>query len=144
MKCKDCGISYPFGLDLMLPDQQWNHIMPDDGLLCPTCICRRGKRLKGSTVLLAWIDNIDWEAPRPDEWFQQNATRKIKDLSHTIHFDDGMDDAPNLLVEDVVSGLQKIADENTDKLGSLSRGWACRQAIQLLRKGEDDNGKWSK
>lgn len=40
--CEDCGIKYPFGLDLILPDQQWN-----------------------------WIDGFDWAAPRPKEWFKK-------------------------------------------------------------------------
>lgn len=72
--CFDCGIPYPFGLDLVLPDQQWKHLFPEkdgNGLLCPNCICKRAHELKGSTVVLAWIDRIDWSAPRPERWMKQ-------------------------------------------------------------------------
>ena len=69
-KCFDCHAPYPFGLDLILPDQQWIWLFPQgDGLLCPTCICKRAQELCGSTVVLAWIDRIDWSAPRPGKWF---------------------------------------------------------------------------
>jgi hypothetical protein len=69
--CLDCGAPYPFGLDLVLPDQQWNHIVPGgSGVLCPSCISKRAHKLKGATVILAWIDHFDWTAPRPAEWFR--------------------------------------------------------------------------
>lgn len=74
--CFDCGVKYPFGLDLVLPDQQWNHLFPEGkdkgGLLCPNCICKRAKELKGSSIVLAWINQFDWEAPRPKKWFKKS------------------------------------------------------------------------
>lgn len=69
--CLDCYAPYPFGLDLVLPDQQWNHLVPGGvGLLCPSCISKRAGLLSGATVILAWIDHFDWTAPRPVAWFQ--------------------------------------------------------------------------
>lgn len=75
--CFDCGENYPFGLDMILPDSQWNHIFPEGkgeggGLLCPTCICKRAAKLKDSTVVLCWIDRIDWAGERPKEWFERS------------------------------------------------------------------------
>lgn len=68
--CMDCQKPYPFGLDLVLPDQQWKHLVPGrHGVLCPNCIAARADKLKGATVILAWIDHFDWTAPRPKEWF---------------------------------------------------------------------------
>lgn len=69
-KCFDCGIPYPFGLDLVLPDNQWNYIFPEGkgeggGLLCPSCIAKRASKNPDSTVILAWIDRIDWAVPYP-------------------------------------------------------------------------------
>ena len=71
VKCFDCSEPYPFGLDLILPDQQWKWLFPEhngNGVLCPACICKRAQKLKSATVLLCWIDRIDWSAPRPEEW----------------------------------------------------------------------------
>jgi hypothetical protein len=74
--CLDCGAPYPFGLDMVLPDQQWRHIVPGgSGVLCPTCICKRSDMLKGATVVLAWIDCFDWTAPRPAEWFSTESAK---------------------------------------------------------------------
>lgn len=51
-KCYDCGLKYgeEFG-DLIVPDKIWKKINPieeyeDSGLLCPTCITQRMRRLK--------------------------------------------------------------------------------------------------
>ena len=61
VKCIDCGIPYrKLGLDLVLPDQQWKVLCPEGGILCANCICKRAEKLKGSTVILAWIDNMDY------------------------------------------------------------------------------------
>lgn len=55
--CADCGLAYSaFGVDLVLADQDWKRIAPDDGLLCATCICRRADKV-GAVSLLAWIRN---------------------------------------------------------------------------------------
>ena len=50
--CRDCGMQYPFGLDAVMPNDQWSLIMgqpesKDDpgGLLCATCICKRAEQL---------------------------------------------------------------------------------------------------
>lgn len=57
--CRDCGTPYgALGLDLVLPDQQWNRLAPDGGILCANCICHRA-RTHGGTVILGWIDQID-------------------------------------------------------------------------------------
>jgi len=44
-KCFDCGLPYtdPGFQDLLIPDWAWIKIAPEkgNGLLCPTCICRR-------------------------------------------------------------------------------------------------------
>ena len=71
--CYDCGLKYPFGLDLVLPDKQWDWIFPEgngEGLLCPNCIAKRAEKVGASTVLLSWIDRIDWAVSRPKEWFK--------------------------------------------------------------------------
>ncbi len=60
VRCRDCGIPYSeLGLDMVLPDQQWRHMVPEDGILCPNCICKRAAKFKG-TVVLAWVDHIDY------------------------------------------------------------------------------------
>jgi len=65
--CKDCGLPYfEFGLDMVLPDQQWKAIMPEDGILCPNCICKRAREF-GGTVVLAWVDNIDYSESLKEE-----------------------------------------------------------------------------
>lgn len=60
--CIDCGLPYSeMGLDLVLPDQQWKRLFPEEtGVLCANCICRRAAKL-GGTVVLAWIDRMDYE-----------------------------------------------------------------------------------
>ena len=67
LRCHSCGVLYSeLGLDLVLPDQQWNHLCPEGGILCPNCICKRAVNL-GGTVVLAWIDQIDYvEAGRKE------------------------------------------------------------------------------
>jgi hypothetical protein len=59
--CKDCGLPYSeFGIDLILPDQQWKEIFPEEnGLLCANCITKRAEKT-GAAVLLCWIDNITY------------------------------------------------------------------------------------
>lgn len=60
LTCRDCGIPYSsLGLDMVLPDQQWKHICPENGVLCANCICKRAARF-GGTAILAWIDNINY------------------------------------------------------------------------------------
>ena len=58
LSCIDCKTPYTeFGLDLVIPDQQWEYICPGGGVLCPNCICKRAEKL-GGTVILAWVDRI--------------------------------------------------------------------------------------
>ena len=60
-KCTDCGLSYSeLGVDLVLPDQQWKRIAPEDGVLCANCICKRVRKF-GATAILAWADNMVYE-----------------------------------------------------------------------------------
>ena len=69
--CMDCGNEYPFGLDMALPDQQWKFICPTDGLLCANCISQRAEKLGSATVIMAWIDRVDYSVERPKEWFKE-------------------------------------------------------------------------
>jgi hypothetical protein len=65
--CLDCGVEYrTLGLDIILPDQQWNVICPENGILCANCICKRAAKF-GGTSILAWIDSIDY-ALVPGHW----------------------------------------------------------------------------
>lgn len=65
--CEDCGAPYyELGVDIVLPDQQWKAIHPDEGgVLCANCICKRAEKV-GGTALLAWINNLDWSLARND------------------------------------------------------------------------------
>lgn len=77
--CKDCGISYKgMGIDLVLPKEQWNFICPTNGILCANCICKRIAKLEGSTVILAWIDKVNWEQKRPKKWFEDFTKPEVK------------------------------------------------------------------
>lgn len=59
VSCLDCGTPYAeLGLDFVLPDQQWNVIAPEGGVLCANCICKRAEQV-GGTVILGWIDHVD-------------------------------------------------------------------------------------
>lgn len=60
VNCHDCGLSYSkFGLDFVLPDQQWKVIFPEqNGLLCANCICRRAANNSAATVVLGWVDSL--------------------------------------------------------------------------------------
>lgn len=60
--CEDCGEVYPFGVDVVLPDQQWRVIHGEGagGVLCPACIARRAE-VAGATALLCWADNLHSE-----------------------------------------------------------------------------------
>ena len=64
--CYDCGLPYrEMGLDLILPDQQWKYLFPEEsGLLCANCICQRATRHRG-TAWLCWIDNFMVEREEP-------------------------------------------------------------------------------
>lgn len=61
LRCLDCGLPYnQFGLDMVLPDQQWQVICPEDSILCANCISKRASKLGGS-VLLSWVDSLNYE-----------------------------------------------------------------------------------
>jgi hypothetical protein len=65
--CRDCRLPYrEFGLDLVLPDQQWRAVCPEGGVLCATCICRRAAYFN-ATAVLAWLDNLDYALVPPME-----------------------------------------------------------------------------
>lgn len=67
VKCIDCGLPYTsLGCDLVLPDQQWKTLCPEDRILCANCICQRAKKV-GSTVIMAWLDSVRYIAPEAVE-----------------------------------------------------------------------------
>ena len=73
VRCNDCGILYrELGNDLVLPDQQWNAICPEGGVLCANCICKRARE-HGGTALLAWVDNMDYAIKRQSLSEKMNA-----------------------------------------------------------------------
>src|SRR5690606_36975307 len=45
--CMDCGLAYGDDRfpDLVVPSDTWQIIAPDDGLLCPNCLCGRAAKL---------------------------------------------------------------------------------------------------
>lgn len=45
--CMDCGLAYGDDRfpDLVVPNDTWQIIAPDDGLLCPNCLCGRAAKL---------------------------------------------------------------------------------------------------
>ena len=60
LSCEDCGLSYDqFGLDTTLPNDQWLLIHPsgEGGVLCATCIARRGHAVPGVVAVRAVFDN---------------------------------------------------------------------------------------
>ena len=65
VRCDDCSKPYTtFPLDVALPDQQWKAIYGEGGgVLCANCILKRANMV-GATVLLAWIDNMDYDKAR--------------------------------------------------------------------------------
>lgn len=62
MKCSDCGLSYPFeGLIVMLPDEQWKTIYPENGgqgVLCANCIAERATKVEGAVRISASIESL--------------------------------------------------------------------------------------
>jgi hypothetical protein len=62
LACFDCGLLYSdMGLDLVLPDQQWKVIFPEEnGVLCANCICKRAEKHGGAAVL-AWVDRMHYK-----------------------------------------------------------------------------------
>lgn len=46
-ECMDCGLDYGDirFQDLVVPNEIWKRIAPDDGLLCPSCLCGRATAL---------------------------------------------------------------------------------------------------
>lgn len=73
IRCLDCKTEYgKMGLDFVLPDQQWKIICPEGGILCANCICKRAYKLKESTVVMAWIDRLDYSKPYKNETNRKN------------------------------------------------------------------------
>lgn len=59
--CIDCGLDYgKMGLDLVMPDQQWKLICPENGILCANCICKRAEKF-GGTSIVCWISNFQYK-----------------------------------------------------------------------------------
>lgn len=60
-KCLDCGKPYgDFGLDMLLPNEQWILIHPEkDGLLCACCIVKRASKLPTAIVVKAIIEGVE-------------------------------------------------------------------------------------
>lgn len=83
--CIDCGLPYAdFGLDLVLPDQQWIIIHPGiNGVLCSNCICSRASKHSG-TVVLAWIDNLTKEQQRREGSDEQVAHKGGKGADRSL------------------------------------------------------------
>lgn len=55
--CADCGARYPFGMDITLPDDQWELINGGpNGLLCGSCIARRAAKLPAAIAIRARIE----------------------------------------------------------------------------------------
>lgn len=56
--CEDCGTPYEtLGLDVVLPDDQWEMIRPGGGdILCGTCIAKRAEKLFRAIVIKAYIE----------------------------------------------------------------------------------------
>ena len=55
--CVDCGKPYEdFGLDMVLPDDQWLMVYPEkDGLLCASCIVKRAAKITDAISVRAVI-----------------------------------------------------------------------------------------
>jgi hypothetical protein len=45
--CMDCALPYGDARfpDLVVPNDVWRKIAPNDGLLCPNCLCGRAAKL---------------------------------------------------------------------------------------------------
>ncbi len=48
IKCEDCGLPYTmFGLDMTLPNAQWERVANESKLLCANCILIRASKIPG-------------------------------------------------------------------------------------------------
>jgi len=59
--CYDCGLSFPFDLDMHLPDEQWKALFPEfggRGWLCPPCMCKRAAQLPNVDLIRARLELI--------------------------------------------------------------------------------------
>lgn len=55
--CADCGADYSeMGLDITLPDEQWELISNGDNILCGSCIAKRGWKLPGAVAIRSRIE----------------------------------------------------------------------------------------
>lgn len=84
VKCADCGLLYSkFGLDFVLPDQQWQAIAHDGvNILCGNCIALRAEKL-GTTAVLIWLDNLDYGKVPEKECTHDNRETKWTPFYHT-------------------------------------------------------------
>jgi hypothetical protein len=59
VRCLDCQMLYrEFGLDTVLPDEQWRAIHDSEGgVLCASCIVKRASKLFGGPIVMhAWVE----------------------------------------------------------------------------------------
>ena len=59
-ECMDCRKPYnEFGLDMTLPNDQWEAIHPEkNGLLCANCIVKRASGLQNVIAIRAVIETL--------------------------------------------------------------------------------------
>ena len=49
--CCDCGLPYGDWIDTVLPNEQWEMILPEgSGLLCANCIIKKASKLDGIII----------------------------------------------------------------------------------------------
>jgi hypothetical protein len=66
VRCLDCQMLYrEFGLDTVLPDEQWRAIHDSEGgVLCAACIVKRASKLNGGPIVMhAWIEMAGMGTP---------------------------------------------------------------------------------
>lgn len=95
--CHDCGRAYghEHGFpDLVLPNETWDKISPSgdsNGMLCPSCICRRLHRL-GITSSAVWasgplceLEAVKVAVEKAVAEEREKCIRTAKNLGHDLH-----------------------------------------------------------
>jgi len=55
----DCGKPYEdFPLDVVLPDDQWERVCPEGGVLCAACLVKRAANLPRVLVMRATLEFV--------------------------------------------------------------------------------------
>ena len=58
-RCLDCGKPYEdFPLDVVLPDDQWERVCPEGGVLCAACLVKRAANLPRVLVMRATLEFV--------------------------------------------------------------------------------------